>query len=314
MAVSQQIMAQDQMITNQLSQPSPTPSNRMMVDSPGLTPTAGLSEQDPMIVDTENFILNQLQILQQQKQAEDLNRQFQHQRILELQKKKQQEEQERRREQEKQEQQLREQQKQQQQQQQRTQLQTLLQNQPQIKSILTAMGENAPALLEELTKSLQAQQAQNQQNQAESTTRNPVLIQSQSKPQIQMQKTCMSQSANQFQRQGSSGNSNLISNLLNSNNQSSQQKSVQLVNNTSAKARLSGKFGGNTSILAALTADEKQTALSKMTVQPTIVNNRLKPALSANIPKKDNAGFTIPTVSVLLLFNSFTHKSRVLIY
>lgn len=273
----------------------PTPGSNSLFDSPVATPSPGTSgEASQMIVDTDNFILNQLQLIQQQNQQQKQNQQLheqqqQQQQKQQLEQQKQIQQQKQQQLEQKRQQQIREQQQQQQlqqqqQQQQQVQISQLLQNTSLKNLILNS--DNAANILEELLKGLQSQQQQP-----------PPAQQQQQQQQTQVKQTPSSSS--------NSSTNSLLLGLMSPGSPNSGTSVQKNTNNSVTKPKLKAKIG-TTSILEALNADENQSSRNKSTSsqKTQTLSQNVKGLGIVNLTsqlemKKDQAGFIIPMVSNL---------------
>lgn len=147
MGSSPNLIPSPQMILSPQTPPTP---NGSLFDSPLATPSPGTSnDSSQMLVDSENFILNHLQLLQQQKQLEQQQK---------LEQKKQQQQQKMLQEQKRLQQQQQQQLQQQQKLKKQDQLKQLLQNEDVQKLILG--NQNAASIIDMLSKNLLGQQTQ----------------------------------------------------------------------------------------------------------------------------------------------------------
>ena len=302
-------------------QTPPTPSNSGLFDSPVSTPapSPGGDTSNQMMVDTDNFILNQLQLIQQQNQQKQQFQEQQKQQQLEQQKQQQlqlqkQQQLEQKRQQQQQQQMQAIQQEQQQQKQQQEQILQLLQN-TQLKNVILN-SSNATNIIEELLKGLQNQQQTLQQTQNQLQTQS--LLQSQSRLQTtQNQLSSQNQQHTQLSQAqtlnlSTSADNSLLLGLINTNSPTSGSNSQKLMPNNS-KPKQKVKFG-TTSILEALSADENQCARNKMSLSQKTQTTLHKRTDMSNVTnqqagvKKDQAGFIIPSVS-WILFSLFISLS-----
>ncbi|XP_060605253.1 carbohydrate-responsive element-binding protein-like isoform X2 [Ruditapes philippinarum] len=287
-------------------QTPPTPSNSGLFDSPVATPTpspVGDTAQQ-MMVDTDNFILNQLQLIQQQNQQKQQLQEQQKQQQQQLEQQKQQlqlqkqQQLEQKRQQQQQQQMQAIQQEQQQQKQQQEQILQLLQN-TQLKNVILN-SSNATNIIEELLKGLQNQQQtlQQTQNQLQVQT----MLQTQ-QSQLASQSQLQSQlSHTQTQNTPATTDNSLLLGLINANSPNSGSggaSNSQKIPQNNSKPKQRGKIG-TTSILEALSVDENQSTRNKVNVsQKTQTPIQKRADMSGGADQqgrvlKDQAGFIIP--------------------